>query len=63
MTDTKTLLKKLENDETIGHESVARLEKEGYVSAKILLDNDGSIAFATYTGLTEKGQRALTNEN
>jgi len=63
MTDVKALLEKLENDEHIGHETIAKLKKNGYVMATILYDNNITIAFATYTGLTEKGKRVLNNEN
>jgi hypothetical protein len=63
MTDVKKLLSKLENDESIGHELVVRLKNEGYITAKILENIGGSVAFATYTGLTEKGKRVLRDED
>jgi hypothetical protein len=63
MSDVKTLLEKLENDGRLDKETVVRLNKEGYIEARILKDNDGSIASAVIAGLTKKGNRVLNNEN
>ena len=63
MTDVKALLVQLENNEKIGHDLIARLKSEGYVTAKVLENPNGTIAFSTYTGLTEKGKRVLNDED
>lgn len=63
MTNVKALLVQLENNEQIDHDLIARLKNEGYVTAKVLKDNDGTVAFATHTGLTEKGKQVLNNED
>lgn len=61
-TDTvREYLQKLENDEKINFEAIAQLEKEGYINAAILPNNDGTIAHAAYQGLTALGKSTLND--
>lgn len=48
-----------ENSQSLDIHTIDRLYREGYIKAKILHNNDKSLSYASYAGLTEKGKREL----